>query len=82
MTDTYKGFELFSDIEDKNLRNRNRAVVLTNMASMHTKNKRINAAGAGLILGYFNLVPMEDKADVQYRFMEQMQKEGFSLVAN
>lgn len=82
MTDAYKGFELFSDIEDKALRNRNRAVVLTNMANMHTKNKRINAAGAGLILGYFNLVPMEDRGDVQRRFMDQMQKEGFILAAN
>ena len=78
----YKGFSLFNDVEDTELRNRNRAVILTNIALSHTKNRKITPGGAGLILGYFNEVNLEDRKDVQTRFVNQMKSEGMYLVAN
>lgn len=78
----YKGFPLFNDVEDTDLRNRNRAVILTNIALAHTKNRKITPGGASLILNYFNEVQPEDRKDVQNRFVQQMQSEGMYLVGN
>jgi hypothetical protein len=80
----YKGFSLFNDIEDAALRNRNRAVVLANIAedNMDKKTKRVNLKGASLILHYFKEVMDADKADVEQRFAENMRSRGFILSAN
>ncbi|MBX4212607.1 hypothetical protein KW787_04105 [Candidatus Pacearchaeota archaeon] len=78
----YKGFELFSDIEDTALRNRNRAVVLTNLAVDNTKNRLISPKGAALILGYFQQVPEEDRNDVRERFKKDMYDRGYILAAS
>ena len=77
----YKGFALFNDVEDEALRTRNRAVVLANIADMNIKDKRINPKGASLLLGYFNQIPMEDRAVVKDMFKATMLSRGFALVA-
>lgn len=77
----YKGFDLFDDIEDSALRTRNRAVVLTNMAEDHTRDRRINAKGAMLILGYFSSIPEGERAVVRNKFTENMKERGYALVA-
>ena len=82
MNDTFKGFALFSDIEDEQLRARNRAVVLTNMASDHSKNQKISPGGAGLMLGYFRAIPEAERAITQQFFIKRMKEEGFHLVPN
>ena len=76
----FKGFDLFLDIADSDLRNRNRSVVLANIAEDHTKNRKITPVGAGLVIGYFNQIPVEDRADVKERFSVAMQQRGFGLV--
>lgn len=78
--DTFKGFALFSDIEDVALRNRNRAVVLANMAQDHCKNNLISPNGAGLILGYFKAVPAEEREGLMPIFLQQMKERGFHMV--
>ena len=78
----YKGFELFEDIEDTALRNRNRAVMLTNLAADNTKNRLISPKGAALILGYFQQVPEEDRNDVRERFKKDMTDRGYILAAS
>jgi len=78
---TYKGFSLFNDIEDYILRTRNRAVVLANMAEDNSKSRLINAKGASLILGYFQQVPADERADVKSKFANVMAERGFRLVA-
>lgn len=52
----FKGFSLFNDIEDIDLRTRNRSVVMANMAEDHIdrKTKRVSPKGAALILNYFS----------------------------
>ncbi len=77
----YKGFALFNDVEDVSLRTRNRAVVLANIAESNIKDKRINAKGASLILGYFNQIPMDERAPVKDKFKADMIGRGFALVA-
>ena len=78
---TYKGFELFNDIEDQALRTRNRAVVLANMADDHTKNKMISPNGAGLMLGYFSQIPETERKEVQDAFVKNIKERGFAIVA-
>ena len=75
----YKGFDLFHDIEDALLRNRNRAVVLANIAEDNSRNRKVSPGGAGLIIGYFNNVPNEDKRDVKDMFTKFMAERGFVL---
>lgn len=73
----YKGFSLFFDIEDSALRNRNQAVVLANMAESNSNNRRINANGAGLIIGYFDRIPKEERKTVYDKFVVEMKARGF-----
>lgn len=77
----YKGFALFNDVEDDALRTRNRAVVLANIAESNIKDRRINAKGAGLILGYFNQIPLVERNGVKDKFKADMISRGFALVA-
>lgn len=78
----YKGFCLFNDIEDKELQARNRAVVMANIAADNTnKEKRINAKGASLLLGYFASLPLDEREGLLERFSENMRQRGFQLVS-
>jgi hypothetical protein len=82
-TNEFKSYSLFNDIEDTNLRNRNRAVVLANIAEDNTdrNTKRINVKGSTLILGYFNCVAEDDRSEVMTKFADNMKQRGFALVA-
>lgn len=78
----YKGYSLFNDIGDVNLRARNRAVVLSNIAEEYTnKEKRISSKGASLILNYFLLIPQEERNSTKERFAETMLQRGYILAA-
>lgn len=80
-TNEYKGFSLFNDIEDYDLRIRNRAVVMANIAETHTnKDRNIRPAGVGLIIGYFNSVAKEEKKATIEKFVATMKERGFELV--
>ena len=77
----YKGFSLFFDIEDSALRNRNQAVVLANMAESNSKNRRITPNGAGLIIGYFDRIPKEERKTVYDKFVVEMKARGFEYAS-
>lgn len=79
MKNDIKGYSLFNDIEDKALRNRNRYVVLANMAEAHTKQKKITEKGTYLILSYFNAVPEDDKKEVYSGFKDEMKRRGYNV---
>lgn len=77
----YKGFSLFFDIEDTALRSRNQAVVLANMAESNSKNRRITPNGAGLIIGYFDRIPKEERKTVYDKFVSEMKTRGFEYAS-
>lgn len=76
-TNEYKGFSLFFDIEDAALRSRNQAVVLANMAETSSKNRKISPGGMGLIIGYFDKIPKEERKSVYDQFLQFMKERGF-----
>lgn len=76
----FKGFELFNDITDEELKSRNRAVVLANISEDNkTKDKRINPKGVALIMGYFSNIPKEERKPVSLKYAEEMRKRGFAI---
>jgi len=76
-TNEYKGFCLFNDIEDTDLRIRNRAVVMANIAEANSKERKISANGMGLIMGYFNNVVKEERNQTLTKFVEFMKERGY-----
>lgn len=79
--DDFRGFSLFSDIEDYVLRVRNRACVLANMAQDNSQSSLINAKGVSLILGYFQQVPEDEREDLTAKFKTTMAERGFRITA-
>ena len=60
----YKGYSLFADIEDKELRTRNRAVVLWNMYESSTQKKRTTPSGVADMIGYMRKIPDNERQSV------------------
>lgn len=79
MKNEMQGYSLFRDIEDSQLRNRNRYVVLSNMAEAHTKHKKITEKGTFLILSYYNEIPAEDRKEVYDGFKAEMKRRGYDV---
>lgn len=75
----FKGFSLFNDILNDELRNRNRAVILANISENHTKDGKISPQGVGLVLGYFLEIPENERADVKDRFAKTMEERNFKI---
>jgi len=73
----FQGYSLFSDIEDKQLRNHNRGAVMSNIAEFYMKNKKISPKGANLIIGYMKHVPETDRRSTMQEFTSQMEQRGF-----
>lgn len=60
----YKGYELFNDVEDIDLRTRNRAAVLWNIYESNTKQGRTTPNGVADMIGYMKELPQEDQQTV------------------
>lgn len=80
MANEFKGYSLFNDIEDENLRSRNRAVTLCNIAEAHTnKEKRISPGGAALMIRYTEQVPEQERKGVLEKMVVFMKERGYEL---
>ena len=76
----FKGFSLFDDINDKQLRSRNRAVLLANITEDNlTPNKRLTEKGTVLVLGYFTAIPEDERADVQVAYEQVLRERNFNV---
>ena len=76
---TYRGFALFNDIEDEELRTRNRAVVLCNMYEDNSKNGKTAPGAAAQLLGYFSNIPEAERKSVKERFVSEMFLRGYKV---
>ncbi len=76
----FKGYSLFNDIEDVDLRTRNRAVTLCNIAEAHTnKEKRISPGGAALMIRYTEQIPQEERKEMLSKMVVFMKERGYDL---
>ncbi len=77
----FKGYSLFSDIEDKKLQTRNRAVIMCNIIEQYTKNNLITPKGAALMIGYFHSIPEVERKEVYTEFERQVKERGYATKA-
>lgn len=80
----YKGYALFDDIEDAELRTRNRAVVMANMYEDNPDLQNRDSTskkGALLIFGYMDKVPEAERSSLITAFHKQMEERGYQSVA-
>lgn len=74
----YMGYSLFNDVEDAEVRNRNRGMVMLNMYEDHCRAGILDAAGLTVILGYFKDIPAGDRADALGIFQALCQQRGYA----
>lgn len=58
----FKGYSLFTNPECKELRHRNRGVVMANIIEDNIEDSIISMRGTALLLGYFRNVPDREKS--------------------
>lgn len=75
----FKGFGLFNDVEDAQLKAQNRARMMVNIVMDHSKNGKFNVKGVALSTGYMNCIPKGERKDVIDAFIRGMEREGFNL---
>lgn len=76
----YAGYPLFNEPEfddNKELQTRNRGVIMTNILEDHFEDGEVKPMGYGLIFGYFNEIPLEDRVEVRAEFLKQAKERGF-----
>lgn len=79
---TYRGFDLFNDIEDVGLKAHNRAAIMSNICEAHTKKGKITPGGAGLAIGYFNSIPVEERKTTFDKFMTTMAGRNYFMAVS
>lgn len=75
------GYSLFNDVEDKQLQERNRAAVMSNIAETNYKNEKISEKGAAIIIQYFNQIPEGERMSLYNKFVSTMNERGFQIAA-
>ena len=76
-----RGYSLFLDVEDEELRAKNRAVVLRNMLTSRPWNgKQLPSATASEVVRYFAKVPKEDRSVLFPVFRKLLEDEGLAGV--
>lgn len=66
--------ELFNDVEDHDVRARNRAIAMYNLANEHTQRGLITQTGMVAMLTYLDAVPPKERADVVARLSLMMEE--------
>lgn len=81
MKNSYKGFDLFNDVEPE-LQRRNRAVILTNILEDNWEKGKVSVKGGALLLGYFNEIPEEQRKQLLDEFIFQAANRGYKISNN
>jgi ABC-type transporter MlaC component len=75
----YKGYDLFTTIEDRALRIRNQANVLANIAEDNSKGQTITPRASAIILGYYAEIDADDRHAVIETFKKTLVNRGFTI---
>ncbi len=74
----YNGHPLFTDTEDRTIRNQNRGRLMANITEDYQEDNRVSRQGMGLLLGYFSKVPLEDRGLVLDVYREELTARNIS----
>lgn len=74
----YMGYSLFNEVENEEVRNRNRGRVMLNMYEDHCRDGVVDAAGLAIILGYFKEIPSAERAAALEMFTALCQHKGYA----
>lgn len=78
----YHTYHLFDDVEDRNLRIKNRSTVLVNIMEDNLqkseKGKEVSEKGARVIFGYFAQIPPDERGEVMNGFQQELARRGYS----
>lgn len=74
------GYSLFNEPEyddNKELQTRNRGVIMANILEDFFEDGKVKPMGYGILLGYFNEIPLEERNEVREEFLKQATERGF-----
>ncbi len=77
-SETYKGYSLFTDVQDKQVQIINRGAIMANIVEEHVHNKKVSRQGLALILGYFNALLPIDRKSVKAAFEQHLTERGIN----
>jgi len=69
-------YTLFEEVEDRELRDRNRGVVMVNIYEDYCRDDKMSAAGVAALLGYFKQIPDDEQASAFVMFNTLIQQRG------
>lgn len=72
----FKGYSLFNDVEDFQLRAHNRGVTMANMFEEHVKGGAVPPHKAALILEYFKTIPLTERTSAMEVFEKVLRDRG------
>lgn len=79
MSNEYKGYSLFNDVEDKELQAYNRGNIMAVIAIDNQKNGKLNVAATKDLVGYFNQIPSEERGAVYKHMADKLNAEGYRV---
>lgn len=81
----YHSYHLFDDVEDRDLRVKNRATVLLNIMEDNLQTSKggkiVSDKGARLIFGYFSQIHPAERADVMDTLQKNLAERGYSYAS-
>lgn len=72
----YRGYSLFKDVEDVELRDRNRAQVLWNIFESNSENGNATVKGMAYLVGYTNQIPEAERRPMITQFTLMLHQGG------
>lgn len=76
----YQGYSLFLEVEDFDLKARNRGAVLTNIFEDHSEKDKVSSQGARMMMEYLQEIPSLEREVVYREFVKTLAKRGYSNV--
>lgn len=71
------GYSTFVDVENKDIRDRNRGSVMLNIFEDHATDGVMNAMGMATVLGYFREIPEGERGDALAMFTAMCESAGY-----
>lgn len=77
-TRKYKGYNLFNSVKPKEIQANNRGAMMANIfGEFAQKDGRASPRALSLIMGYFQEIPQEERADAKLAFHHHAKERGF-----